>query len=62
MCWGCDNACGGCNWSDSLKPVEGWNAIKTRIKINAETGEYTDSYFIIECPEFKREKKRLRHD
>lgn len=58
LCWDCDNACTGCSWSKSLIPVEGWTAKKTRIKISSETGEYTDSYFVIACPEFIPTKRR----
>ena len=29
-CWDCANACGGCEWSDHLEPVPGWDATPTQ--------------------------------
>ena len=26
LCWDCASACGGCEWSDHLEPVPGWDA------------------------------------
>ena len=26
LCWDCKNACGGCEWSESLEPVPVWKA------------------------------------
>ena len=51
LCWKCGNACGGCNWSDFLKPVKGWDAEPTIVKDSA--GEFS-SYKIKKCPEFIR--------
>ena len=31
-CWSCQKATSGCNWSDRLKPVEGWNVEITIIQ------------------------------
>ena len=53
-CWTCKNACGGCNWSQSGKPVAGWIAIKTYIAQNAP---FEDSYKIIHCPQYKEETR-----
>lgn len=47
LCWYCENACGGCSWSESFIPVEGWEAIKT--------GE---SYHITFCPQYQPLKMR----
>jgi len=56
LCWDCENACGGCSWSDHWKhtPVEGWTAKRTRLRMDKD--DYGDSYIVIECPEFKRDR------
>lgn len=60
LCWDCQNACGGCSWSRSFTPVEGWEARPTKIKLipNKEGLEYTDSYHVISCPEFIPDEER----
>ena len=30
LCWDCANACGGCEWSRSFRPVPGWSASPSR--------------------------------
>ena len=49
LCWRCKNACGGCSWSQCLKPVDGWTAIPTII--HDDGGDFS-SYDIKKCPEF----------
>lgn len=49
ICWGCDNACGGCSWSREFKPVEGWTATRRDLLMTNGTKE---SYIVHECPEF----------
>ncbi len=51
LCWTCQNACGGCSWSRSFTPVEGWEAKPTK-------NEQTDSYRVISCPEFIPDEER----
>jgi hypothetical protein len=46
LCWLCGNACGGCSWSESLTPVEGWTATKEKLYGGLE------SYNVIACPLF----------
>lgn len=50
LCEFCQKACGGCNWSNELKPVKGWDALKVPRK--QENGGYSVGYKIIGCPEF----------
>lgn len=50
LCETCQNACGGCSWSDRFKPVEGWEAFPTIIKQG--DGRETSSYKIINCPSY----------
>ena len=50
-CWDCANANAGCEWSKEGKPVKGW--IATYIKANG-TKPY-DTYFVHDCPQFKRD-------
>ena len=58
LCWSCANAAGKCTWSDKLKPVRGWTAEKTKIKCSPV--EFVDSYYVIACPRFKKDRERPR--
>lgn len=51
LCWTCQNYSGGCSWSRSFTPVEGWEARPTK-------NEQTDSYHVISCPEFIPDEER----
>ena len=46
LCLDCKNFAGGCSWSKSFTPVEGWNAIPR------DNGT-TDSFCIKACPLFE---------
>ncbi|MBQ2663125.1 MAG: hypothetical protein IJH36_03245 [Clostridia bacterium] len=48
ICWQCGKACGGCAWSDGLKPVEGWKI--QHIKLASG-----DKIHVTACPEFVRD-------
>lgn len=52
LCWTCARACGGCSWSRSFTPVNGWTAEQTELYV--DRGEYethtTVSYKITDCP------------
>ena len=49
LCWRCKNCFGGCSWSESFEPVEGWRAERTIIQhFNAET----PSFLVRDCPLF----------
>ena len=52
LCWDCENATGGCSWSKRFIPVEGWDAIPTRV--NMTVGKKVDSYTVVSCPLFKK--------
>lgn len=41
LCWHCEKATGGCSWSKSFTPVEGWTAKPSG-----------NSYRIKACPEY----------
>lgn len=47
LCWNCSKATGGCSWSKSLLPVDGWDAEETDVsfKVNA-------------CPEFEKDNTK----
>lgn len=67
LCEFCHNAVPGakcgCSWSESFKPVDGWEAIPTHIKGKDEDGEYTyESYCVIRCPQFNEEPHRDGYD
>ena len=55
LCWTCQNACGGCEWSSKLQPVPGWTAKK--VTRDYSNGEF-DSYSIKECPKYIPEPPR----
>ena len=47
LCWMCAHpGTGGCCWDRTLTPVPGWMAVETVV-------DEFDSYFVIECPEYK---------
>ena len=50
LCWDCRNATGGCEWSQSFTPVDGWEAIPRTI------GD-EDSFCVIKCPKFVEDEK-----
>lgn len=49
LCWDCKNACCGCSWSLTGKPIPGWTATKVTNKDGLQT------YAITDCPEFVRD-------
>lgn len=55
LCWDCANATGGCSWSQSFEPVEGWKAEREENKLGI--GE---SYRVEECPLFKRDDPKVK--
>ena len=54
ICWNCANACGGCCWSKSFKPVDGWTATPTKVYQVKDC--YIDSYVVYKCPQFKKQR------
>lgn len=55
ICWDCANAVLGCSWSRSYTPVEGWDAVPT--KVHRQEGPPMDSYLVRSCPEFRRDRR-----
>jgi hypothetical protein len=57
ICVNCKKATGGCSWSKKFEPVDGWNAIPTKIKTGYKYGgkipHIVDSFDVYECPEFE---------
>lgn len=45
----------GCEWSITLQPVPGWDALYSPIKIS---GQFVDSYKVLSCPRYQREPTR----
>ena len=57
LCWSCKRATGSCSWSEDFTPVEGWEAIPTKVKVAKSKGRnktFTDSYLVRKCPLFER--------
>lgn len=60
ICWRCANAdTNGCSWAEKQTPVEGWEAIRRDI-LNGKRGQYAVGYIVLDCPLFRRNKKRKR--
>lgn len=62
LCWTCANACGGCEWSDHLEPVPGWDATPTSrvLKVGGKGKDGTrvaSSFVIHACPKFRRDTR-----
>lgn len=52
LCWRCENACGGCEWSARFEPVPGWDAIATTRTVS---GKFVEKSFSVRaCPKFRR--------
>ncbi len=51
ICWTCENATGGCEWSRSLDPVPGWTAEKLSSFGEAAVGK--PRYRIFKCPKYR---------
>ncbi|MEG2000533.1 MAG: helix-turn-helix domain-containing protein [Evtepia sp.] len=53
LCWSCQNACGGCEWSSKEQvPVAGWTATQHR----REGGDV--GYNVTHCPKYKQDEPR----
>lgn len=64
ICWDCENACGGCVWSEidpdtkrpRFEPVPGWTA--EEVTINMGKGrQNVKGYHITACPQFVMDKR-----
>ena len=50
LCWNCKNASGGgCSWSKSFIPVDGWDAKRGYINTG---GRHLETYTVVACPKF----------
>lgn len=58
LCWTCQKFGGGCSWSQKFIPVKGWVAEQHDLKIAG--GKFVDSYRVIKCPEYLKDKPRRR--
>lgn len=62
LCWDCSNACGGCERSDHLEPVPGWDATQTsrvlKVGGKGKGGTRVASSFVIHYyPKFRRDTR-----
>lgn len=53
LCWDCKKATGGsdCPWANKFKPVEGWTATPTIVKVAGIREE--NSFIVHKCPLFE---------
>lgn len=66
LCWECENACGGCSWSEidpetgrpRFEPVPGWTAEESSLHMSH--GRDMKSYHITDCPQFKGDRSKTR--
>ena len=71
LCWSCQNACGGCSWSElnpdtkkpRFEPVPGWNAklIQKNFGSHKSGPVIMDTYAIKECPSYIPDNPILIH-
>ena len=68
LCEICQNACGGCSWSERgvQKPVEGWDAIRNDLYVNHGTvgkpiSFLDESYIVLDCPQCVPDKFAKRY-
>ncbi len=57
LCWRCRNALKKCPWSIRFEPVEGWDAVSTRLQ-TASNASCRDSFLVKACPMFEAETPR----
>ncbi len=51
LCWSCQvPGTGGCDWDKHFKPVEGWEAVPTKLRLWEKGGNGTDSFCVTACP------------
>lgn len=59
ICWKCSNCYGGCSWSRSYIPVDGWEAEQRNIEGHDKKAEkILISYRVDSCPEFAEDKRK----
>ena len=65
ICFKCDNAKGGCPWSDRFEPVDGWTAEETLVNYGDQV-HVTSSYCVSDCPMYTPDAdknfKRIHND
>ena len=63
ICWECENACGGCEWSEidpetrkpRFAPVPGWTAEACVLRMGGQ--RQVTSYHVEACPKFTKGKR-----
>ena len=70
ICIDCQNACGGCSWSEwdsdngrpRFEPVPGWTAKRVLLNLGYADGKprLVDTYEITACPQFVPDPPRQR--
>ena len=67
LCYSCARAYSLCPWSKRFEPIEGWDAVPTKLKVGQSrngSGEIVpqkeiDSYLVINCPMFIEDGKTI---
>ena len=56
LCWTCQNAFGGCNWSKNLEPVEGWTVKET---VRTEARKPIPGVLVLSCPKYIQDRRAI---
>lgn len=63
LCWSCRvPGTGGCEWDRDFKPVEGWEANPTKLRLWEKGGNGTDSFCVISCPKYQKIESGRKSD
>lgn len=72
ICFDCQNACGGCSWSEinpetkkpRFEPVPGWTAQEVILNVGRSRSGYglVHTYHITACPQFVPDEKRASNN
>lgn len=63
LCWECRKATAGedCPWANEFKPVKGWKATPTIVKVTSHTdkraAQLQDSFIVHKCPLFASDER-----
>lgn len=53
QCLACNNAYGGCRWSQEGQPVPSWDAVRNDLVDTAPIFRRIESYVVLNCPQFR---------
>ncbi len=57
QCLVCENAYGGCRWSQDGQPIPGWDAVRNDLVDTVPIFRQIESYVVLDCPKFRLEPR-----